>query len=49
MDEEISIIDTKTRNEKIINFFINNKKKIIKIGLSIILVLYIYIGYLSMT
>ena len=29
MDEEISIIDTKTRNEKIKNFLINNLKKII--------------------
>ena len=44
MDEEITIIDTNTRNEKIKNFFINNKKNII-IGLSIILVL--IIGYLS--
>jgi hypothetical protein len=26
MDEEISIINTKTRNEKIKNFFIENKK-----------------------
>jgi len=33
MDEEISIIDSNTRNEKIRNFFINNKKKLI-IGLS---------------
>ena len=31
MDEEIAIIDTNTRNEKIKNFFINNKKKIITI------------------
>ena len=29
MDEEITIIDSNTRNEKIKNFFINNKKKII--------------------
>ena len=28
MDEEITIIDTKTRNEKIKNFFIENKKAI---------------------
>ena len=27
MDEEITIIDSNTRNEKIKNFFINNKKK----------------------
>ena len=32
MDEEITIIDSNTRNEKIKNFFINNKKNII-IGL----------------
>jgi len=44
MDEEVTIIDSNTRNEKIKNFFINNKKNII-IGLSIILVL--IIGYLS--
>ena len=29
MDEEISIIDNKTRNEKIKNFFVNNKKNLI--------------------
>ena len=28
MDEEISIINTNSRNERIKNFFINNKKKI---------------------
>jgi len=38
MDEEITIIDSNTRNEKIKNFFINNKKKLI-IGFSIILIL----------
>jgi predicted negative regulator of RcsB-dependent stress response len=45
MDEEITIIDSNTRNEKIKNFFINNKKNLI-IGFSIILV--VIIGYLSM-
>ena len=44
MDEEITIIDSNTRNEKIINFFINNKKNLI-IGFLIIFVL--TIGYLS--
>ena len=44
MDEEITIIDSNTRNERIKNFFINNKKKLI-ITVSIILV--IIIGYLS--
>ena len=45
MDEEITIIDSNTRNEKIINFFINNKKKII-IGFSVIAVA--IIAYLSL-
>jgi len=44
MDEEFTIIDSNTRNEKIKNFFINNKKNLI-IGFSIILV--VIIGYLS--
>ena len=44
MDEEVTIIDSNARNEKIKNFFINNKKKLI-ITVSIILV--IIIGYLS--
>ena len=44
MDEEITIIDTKTRNEKILNFFINNKKNLI-MGISFIFVL--IVGYLS--
>jgi len=44
MDEEITIIDSNTRNEKIMNFFINNKKNLI-IGFLIIFVL--TIGYLS--
>ena len=37
MDEEITIIDTNTRNEKIKNFFMKNKKKLIII-ISIIIV-----------
>ena len=45
MDEEITIINSNTRNEKIMNFFINNKKKFI-IGFSIIIIM--IIGYLSM-
>ena len=44
MDEEITIIDSNTRNEKIKNFFIVNKKNLI-IVFSIILVA--VIGYLS--
>ena len=31
MDEEITIIDSNTRNEKVKNFFVNNKKKLIAI------------------
>ena len=46
MDEEVTIIDSNTRNEKIKNFFINNKKNLI-VGFSIILV--VIIGFLSMT
>ena len=45
MDEEVTIIDSNTRNEKIKNFFINNKKNLI-VGFSIILI--VIIGYLSM-
>ena len=45
MDEEVTIIDSNTRNEKIKNFFISNRKKLI-IGFSIILVAIIV--YLSM-
>ncbi|MDB4082344.1 hypothetical protein N9500_05405 [Candidatus Pelagibacter sp.] len=45
MDEEITIIDSNTRNEKIKSFFIDNKKKLI-IGFSIILIF--IIGFLSM-
>jgi predicted negative regulator of RcsB-dependent stress response len=44
MDEEITIIDSNTRNEKIKNFFINNKKFFI-VGFSILLI--VVIGYLS--
>ena len=38
MDEEITIIDSNTRNEKIKNFFIDNKKNLI-IGFLIIVLL----------
>jgi len=44
MDEEVTIIDSNTRNEKIKNFFINNKKKLI---LTVSIILIIIIGYLS--
>ena len=45
MDEEITIIDSNTRNEKIKSFFIDNKKKLI-IGFLIIFIL--IIGFLSL-
>jgi len=39
MDEDISIINSNTRNEKVRNFFNKNKIKIISILLSIVIVL----------
>ena len=45
MDEDISIINKETRNEKIKNFFINNKKKIIISILVIILAVFGYFVY----
>ena len=44
MDEEITIIDTNARNERIKNFFINNKKKLI---ITVSIISAIIIGYLS--
>ena len=44
MDEDISAINTSTRNEKIKNFFVNNKKRII-IVLSILILL--VLGYFA--
>ena len=38
MDEDLSIINTNTRNEKIKNFFVNNKNKIIS-GIIILIVI----------
>ena len=40
MDEDLSIINTNTRNEKIKNFFVNNKNKIIS-GLIILIIIII--------
>jgi len=48
MDEEITIIDSNTRNEKIKNFFIENKKKLVLIFVAFILTafsLYSYQAY----
>ena len=45
MDEDISIINTNTRNEKIKNFFVQNKKKLV---LGITTILLFLIGYFSL-
>ena len=45
MDEDIAIINTNTRTEKIKNFFIKNKKKIIILISVIILVIFGYFIY----
>ena len=45
MDEEIDIINTNTRNEKIKNFFINNRKSLIGVLVVIILALCGYFSY----
>jgi hypothetical protein len=45
MDEEISIIDEKTRNEKIKKFFIKNKKLLISIISFLILNLLLFYSY----
>ena len=45
MDEDISIIDTNTRNEKIKNFFIKNKKKLISILVIVLLIIFSYFVY----
>ena len=45
MDEETAIIDQNTRNEKIKNFFIKNKNKIISIVVVLIVILCIFFGY----
>ena len=44
MDEDLSIINTNTRNEKINNFFVNNKNKIIS---GIIILIIIIVGVFS--
>ncbi len=45
MDEDISIINSNTRNEKIKNFFINNKKSLILILSLIILMVFSFFVY----
>ena len=48
MDEDISIIDSRTRNEKIKNFFIKNKKYLITILSLIILIIFAFFAYNEM-
>ena len=45
MDEDISIINANTRQEKIKNFFIKNKKSLIIILSSIILIVFAYFAF----
>ena len=45
MDEDISAINTSTRNEKIKNFFVNNKKRIIIVLSMLILLVVSYFAY----
>jgi len=45
MEQDIEIINSNTRNEKIKNFFINNKNKLISILIVIILSLFAYFFY----
>tara|TARA_B100000035_G_scaffold279122_1_gene258534 strand:+ start:319 stop:963 length:645 start_codon:yes stop_codon:yes gene_type:complete len=45
MDEEISIINSKTRNEKIKNFFIQNKNLLIAVITGIVLLLITYFAF----
>ena len=42
MDEETAIIDSNTRNEKIRNFFVNNKRSLL---ISLLVIVFILIGY----
>jgi predicted negative regulator of RcsB-dependent stress response len=44
MDEETAIINSNTRNEKIRNFFVNNKKSLL---ISVIIIIGILIGYFA--
>jgi len=45
MDEETAIINSNTRNEKIRNFFVNNKKTLLTFVVIIIAILFGYFGY----
>ena len=45
MDEDLSIINSNTRNEKIRNFFVNNKNKIISGIIVLILIIIAVFSY----
>ena len=45
MDQDIEIINTETRKEKIKNIIINNKKKIFSLIISLLLLLFIFFFY----
>ena len=45
MDEDTSIIDSKTRNERIKNFIINNKKKLISLIIAFIILIISFYSY----
>ena len=45
MDEDISIINSNTRKEKIKSFFLNNKKKILIFLITIVLLVISFFGY----
>jgi len=45
MDEDISIINSNTRKEKIKSFFLNNKKKILIFLITIVLLIISFFGY----
>ena len=45
MDEEVTLLDTRTRNEKIKNFIIKNKKKLISVLLIIIILILGFYSY----
>ena len=47
MDEEINIIDSNARNEKIKNFFINNKKILISFFVLIFITIIVYFAFNS--
>ena len=45
MDEDTAIINSNTRNEKIKNFFINNKKLLIQLAVIIFMILICFSEY----